>query len=92
MGKVIEMKCDNQTLIVLNSFEDFKKWYLRFFDLSLFAEGEINALLSEGKPDSYPCIPLVLDKNMSVVYFDAGSVQDWCNKLQSLEISSKYTI
>lgn len=51
----------HQTLIVLNSFGDFKKWSLRFFDLDLFAEGEINALLSEGKPDLYSCIPLVLD-------------------------------
>lgn len=76
----------HQTLIVLNSFENFKKWYLRFFDLSLFAEGEIDTLLSEGKPDLYPCISLVLDRKMNAFYFDAGSVQVWCNKLRSMYI------
>lgn len=86
MWRLIVLGAPHQTLIVLNSFEDIKKWYLRFFDLSLFAEGEINTLLSEGKPDLYPCIPLVLDRKMNAIYFDAGSVQVWCNKLRSLYI------
>ncbi|EQA1623454.1 hypothetical protein V5K00_RS23535 [Enterobacter asburiae] len=90
MQTVINLKTEKQTLIVLHSFEDFKKWYLRFFDLSIFAEGEVSALLNEGKPEHYPCIPLILDKNMNLIFFDATSVNCWCEQLKSLTLKHKH--
>lgn len=57
-------------LIVLNSFDDFKKWYLSFHEFDMFSEAEVSALINEEKPDEYPCIPLFNDDTMGVVYIN----------------------
>lgn len=90
MQTVINLKSEKQKLIVLHSFEEFKKWYLRFFDLSIFAEGEVSALLNEGKPEHYPCIPLILDKDMNLIFFDVASVNFWCEQLKFMNLKHKH--
>lgn len=90
MQTVINLEFDKQKVIVLHSYDEFKKWYLRFFDINIFAEGEVNALLNEGKPEFYPCIPLILDKDMNIVFIDAASVKYWCKQLESINLRRKH--
>ncbi|MCW4783059.1 hypothetical protein [Enterobacter chuandaensis] len=56
------------SLVVLNSTDDFKKWYLELYDMSMFSDTDIAALLNDEKPQEYPCIPLVFDKSEDIIY------------------------
>ena len=72
--KNIRLDLDNDQLPVLYSFEDFKKWYLSHYDLSMFSGCDITALLIDEEPDSYPCIPLMLNSYESIFYLSTDNI------------------
>lgn len=56
-------------VLILNTYSEYKNWYLSRYDLSMFAPDEINALLEDEKPEGYPCIPYITENYDSICYF-----------------------
>lgn len=62
-------KCQqNEMVLILRSYEDFRRWYLSRHDLSMFAEEDIASLLDDEKPSIYPCVPLESSSELDTVY------------------------
>lgn len=62
------LNSDNSEPLILYCYEDFRKWYLSLRDLSMFSESEIDELLQDEKPDTYPCVPLILEGGLETYY------------------------
>lgn len=56
-------------VMILNTYSEYREWYLSRHDLSIFAPDEIDALLKDEQPDSYPCIPYITENYDDVCYF-----------------------
>ncbi|MBB1200809.1 hypothetical protein EGM70_10955 [Enterobacteriaceae bacterium 89] len=67
-------------LTVVHSFEEYSLWYLSRFDFSIFSSDNIQFLLEDEQPESYPCIPLTIE-NTSVVIYISLPLADSLNTL-----------
>lgn len=78
----------NKNAKILRSDEDFERWYLEQFDLSMFTEMEVKVAMDEERPEYYPCIPVRQDGNYEVLYLGEDLVKFWFNKLYAVTLSS----
>lgn len=72
---------DSKEALILKSYDDFRTWYLQNHDLSIFSENEIEELLKEEQPDSYPCVPLLADGGFEVFYVSTDLIKCWKDSL-----------
>ncbi|WP_336219648.1 hypothetical protein [Citrobacter amalonaticus] len=76
----------NQPGRVLNSFDEYCDWYLDLYDFSIFSEDEVVLALEEGKPNVYPCIPLVINNSPDIVFVDVNLVEFLYDSINSVRI------
>ncbi|MDI3360344.1 hypothetical protein QQF21_11120 [Lelliottia sp. V89_10] len=72
--KNINLIYTNGNLLILNSFHEFREWYISNVDLSIFLPEDVNALLDEEKPDNYPCTPLLNSSLYPVLYLNLNNL------------------
>lgn len=75
----------NESCIILKSFDEYCDWYLNFYDFSIFSEDEILLAVEEGKPNVYPCIPLVINKFPDVIFVDVNLVRFLYGSIEGVE-------
>lgn len=76
-----------QPVCVLTSYDEFCNWYLQRFDLSIFSENDIDMLLEEVKPTSYPCIPFIAGETQETVFIDVREVEAWFKAINQHSMS-----
>ncbi|HEY2452224.1 MAG TPA: hypothetical protein VGI71_06325 [Scandinavium sp.] len=64
-------------MTILTDFSDFERWYCSLYDLSMFVDSEINALLNDEKPNNYPCTPLVSEDGLDLIYVGLDLIEHW---------------
>lgn len=69
---------NNNEILILRSFDDFYQWYTSRYDLSMFDEEAIKELLTEEKPSSYPCVPLLGLYDVETTYLSLSIFE--CNE------------
>lgn len=62
-------------VLILNTYSEYKDWYLSQYDLSIFNPEEVDALLDDEEPDSYPCIPYITENYDSICYFSLDLIK-----------------
>lgn len=70
-------------IVVLNNADDFEKWYVELYDLSMFPDTDVLALLSDESPQDYPCIPLVFDKKECFIYISVELAKSLSSELKA---------
>ena len=76
----MENKAVNHTLKnthTLNDYNDFCSWYLNAHDLSMFLETDIDELLAEIKPNSYPCLPIYSNDMCGIIFAEVKHIENW---------------
>lgn len=76
----------NKNAKVLHSDKDFEEWYLEQFDFSMFKDEEVQDVMEEDRPESYPCVPLVQEGGYDVMYLGEELIQHWFKKLYKVKI------
>ncbi len=64
--KNIQLATNSNNPVIFTCFEEFREWYLKLYDFSMFSEKDIRDVLQEEKPDHYPCSPLIIDAYYSI--------------------------
>lgn len=77
----------NKTPTILRCEEDYEKWYINFFDLTMFSEVEVRAAMYEERPEYYPCIPLIQENGYDVTYLGEDLLKHWFTSLYSVSLS-----
>lgn len=73
-AKSVRMIFSNGNPVTLDSFEEYRKWYLGHHDFSMFNEEEIHALLDEEQPDNYPCTPIIINYYSEIFYLSVRNI------------------
>ena len=73
-NRTVSIIFSNEKPIILNSYVDFRDWYLSRHDFSIFSQDDILAALEEEKPDHYPCIPIASNLYSEIFYLRLDNI------------------
>lgn len=84
------MHSNIKALKILETEDDFRSWFLQCHEqtLSCFSAAEIDELLLETKPESYPCIPLLAEGGFDVTFVSPQKADAWLDLLRHLPKNS----
>lgn len=72
--KNMQLAIEDNKPVIFTCFEEFREWYLRLHDFSMFSEEDVSALLKEERPDHYPCSPLIIDAYHGIFYLSTDNI------------------
>lgn len=70
---------------VMHSFEQFREWFLKQYDFTMFSDEEISNFFDETRPDAYPCIPFFGSRNSvyPTHYISVQTLNAWMAQLET---------